>query len=179
MMPEYDGFMVAKRIRKPVIFITLAEEKLKEALALSPIDILTKPFSLDRLNSAVSKAQKIIINKDNEYALFNVLEEHAKMRIYLPDILFVKSYVSNPRNKCIWVKNDKKYTVTNCKFERLLELAPQLIQVNKSELVALEAIQSFKYDLINLKDIMGNGSNKQITLSYAFRKNFLECMPLK
>jgi DNA-binding NarL/FixJ family response regulator len=181
MMPEIDGLMVAMRISKPIIFITMAEDKLKEALAFAPIDVITKPFTFERLNKAFEKAHKmIIINDDeNDYFLFNVLEDHAKMRIRLSDILYVQSDAIDSRNKCIWLKDDFKYTIGNCKFEKLLLLAPKLIQVNRTELISIEAVQSFKYDLINLKGILVNGVPKQITIGDSCRKNFMARMSLR
>jgi len=178
LMPGMDGLMVAARIKKPIIFITMAEERLKEALAFSPIDVVTKPFSFERLNGAFEKARKIIMPREDEsnYALFNVLEEHAKMRINLTDILYVKSCEKNPRNKLVLLKENKNYTITDCTFNRILNMAPNLVRVNKTELVALNAVKTFKYDVVNLDVAMGNVPG-QVTLSNAYRDDFMKAMP--
>ncbi len=179
LMPGMDGLTVAKKITKPIIFITMAEEKLKAALAFSPIDVVTKPFSFERLTSAFEKAQKIIMAKedDRNYVLFNILEEHAKMRRRLSDILYVKTCENNPRNKYVLLKENKKYTISDCTFERLLQVAPNLIRINKTELISIEAVKSFKYDLINLNDVFEHENPKQVTLSNIYKENFMERMP--
>jgi DNA-binding LytR/AlgR family response regulator len=178
-MPEIDGFAVAKRIYKPVIFITVAEEKLKEALALSPIDILTKPFTAERLNSAIEKAHKIIKNSGaaNNYALFNIAESSDKMKIFLADVLFVKTDDISPRNKIIYLKNSEKYTIMDCKFETLLEMAPALVQVNRQSLVSIDAVKHVRHDLIILNNVIDNKVSMEVTLSDTCRKKFMERMP--
>jgi DNA-binding LytR/AlgR family response regulator len=178
-MPGIDGFAVAKRIYKPVIFITVAEEKLKEALALSPIDILTKPFTAERLNSAIEKAHKIIKNNGaaNSCTLFNIAESSDKMKIFLADILFVKTDDIAPRNKVIYMKHGEKYTIMDCKFETLLEMAPTLIQVNRKSLVSIDAVMHVRHDLIILKNVTDNKGAVQVILSDTCRKKFMERMP--
>lgn len=63
-MPSVNGLLVAQKLnKKPFIFITGSEDKLKDALNLEPIDVVTKPFNKNRLDHAINRAFELIGEK--------------------------------------------------------------------------------------------------------------------
>lgn len=169
-MPDIDGLVLAQILKnKPFIFITGSEDKLKAALGLEPIDIITKPFHKERIDHALEKAYKLISEKI-EHGLFSVAESDKKVRIPLNDIIFVDTDDIDPRHKMVVLKGGSKYTLMGCSMEELLSYAPQLIQVNRKQLVALDHINEMQHDLVSVKDAQPLCIPREITLSRAYKK---------
>lgn len=60
----------------------------------------------------------------------------------------------------------------NCAHQELLKLCPNLVQVNRSELISLEIFHKIEYDDITL-NLNENGKEKHVTLSRAHRYEFI------
>ncbi|HXP52816.1 MAG TPA: response regulator [Bacteroidia bacterium] len=176
-MPQMEGTTLAQILgNKPIIFISGSDEKFRDALNLSPVDIVPKPIMKDRLNKAFEKACNLFAEK-KEYELFNVAESNKKVKIRLGDIMLITTDDVDPRHKQAWMKNGEKYTLMNCKIEHLTANSPSLVQVNRAEAVSLEAVHEVEHDLITLKGVLAeNGRPKQVTLGVAFKKKFKERM---
>jgi len=176
-MPKMDGTTLAQILKnKPVIFISGSDERYRDALNLSPIDIVPKPILKDRLYAAFEKAHNQLVEKI-EYELFNIAESSKKVKLKLTDILMVSTDEIDPRNKEVWMRTGEKYTLMNCKIEHLTANSSSLIQINRGEAVSLEAIHEVEHDLITLKGLLAdNGKPKQITLGAAFKKKLQERM---
>jgi len=175
-MPEMSGLQVAKIVNdKPIIFITGLYDKLKDALDIAPVDVVTKPFKKQRLEKAFEKASiQIGARKPVEFALFNIAESDKKMRIHLGDILFVRSSAADPRNKYVYLKGGSTYTLMNCKFEQLLDLCPSLIRVNRTELISSKSVHMVKHDVITLNGVYDNNKPRRVSLSDNCRKDFID-----
>jgi|GEM_PF-385478 DNA-binding LytR/AlgR family response regulator len=184
-----DGVLVAQLLNgKPVIFVTGMNERLNDAVDFGPIDILLKPIKRDRFNSAIDKAEAIIRRdspsrikarpsadmRERKYELFNVADSNEKVRVSLSDIFLVTTDVDNARNKRIVMRSGEKHTLMYCNFEYLLSIAPQLMRVNKSDLVSEDAVLRFKHDIIILKVNNEKGSPRYITLNRAYREEFMK-----
>jgi DNA-binding LytR/AlgR family response regulator len=173
-MPELDGLTLAQMVKKkPFIFITGSEDRLKEALGLLPIDVVTKPFNKERLDHAVEKAYKLI-NEKVERAFFNVAESKIKINIYLPDIVFVDTDDIDPRNKPVVMKDGEKYTFMNYTLDTLLSFAPQLVQVNRKQLISIDYIKGIKNDMLDVKDGKSLGMSSQLTLSRTYKNDVMK-----
>jgi DNA-binding LytR/AlgR family response regulator len=187
-LPDLDGILVAQLLKgKPVIFVTTGEERLKDAIDLGPIDIVFKPLKKERLHNALEKAylfakkniedlSKQLKSKHQakEYASFNVAEESEKVRLKVTDILVATTDVNDPRNKKVVMRNGEKYTLKHCNFERLIELNPNLVQVNRSEVISIEAVQRFRHDIIYLKCLSEAGKPRYSNLNRVYRQRFME-----
>jgi hypothetical protein len=91
----------------------------------------------------------------------------------LPDIMLVTTDTTDPRHKKIYLRNGLSYTLMNCSMEQLLAIVPGLIQVNRAELVSMDAIKEAEYDLLTLKGVQDeDGRPKEVTISNSFRENF-------
>jgi two-component system LytT family response regulator len=176
-MPQMEGITLAQVLKnKPVIFVSGSDERFRDALNLSPIDIVPKPILKDRLYKAFEKAHSLLGEK-KEYELFNVAESNKKVKIRLQDILLITTDDVDPRHKQAWLRSGEKYTLMNCKIEHLTANSQALIQVNRAEAVSMEAVHEVEYDLITLKGVLtDNGKPKQVTLGAAFKKKFKERM---
>lgn len=169
-MPDLDGLTLAQLLKnKPFIFVTGSEDKLKAALGLEPVDIVTKPFNKERLDHSLNKAIKLV-NEKVEYALFCVAENKNKVSICLRDIVFADTDETDPRNKIIVMKSGAKYTLMDCKLDDLVSLSPQLIQVNRRQLIALDYINEMQYDIVSVNDAANLSIPEEITLSRVYKK---------
>jgi two-component system LytT family response regulator len=165
-MPGLDGLSIAEQLgNKPVIFITGSDDKLREALELSPIDIITKPFTKARIDIALEKVIKLKA-KSIEYGLFNVAECRRKICIHLPDILFVGTDDVDARNKLVIMKGGMKYTLMNYSLREIKSVAPHLIQVNKHDLVSVDDINEINHSNISLKTNKGIPAAINITYTH-------------
>jgi two-component system LytT family response regulator len=175
-MPQMDGLTVAQVLgNKPYIFITGSEDKLKAALGLLPIDIVTKPFTKKRLDYALEKASKLI-NEKIEYGLFNVAESRKKQKLHLPDFLYITAADNDPRNKQLVMKGDIKYVLMNCNLQEIIAAAPHLVQVNRKDLVSIHLIKELNNDSVTLNNTELNDIPGEITLSPLYKKELLKRM---
>ncbi|HXP50151.1 MAG TPA: LytTR family DNA-binding domain-containing protein [Bacteroidia bacterium] len=165
-MPGMDGLEVARHIGgKPIIFVTGSDDKLPEALELSPIDIVTKPFTRERIDRALEKASRLIMEEEVKYGLFNVAESRKKVCIHLHDIVFVKTDDVDTRNKLVVLKCGLQYTLMNYSLNEILKVAGHLVQVNRQELISVANISEVNSDNVTLKGSNGTCVPTKITLS--------------
>ena len=170
-MPDIDGLTLAQILKKkPFIFITGSEDKLKDALGLEPMDIITKPFTKERIDHTLERIYKLII-ENIKHAMFSVAENERKVNIYLPDIIFADTDEIDPRNKAVVLKNGKKYTIMDCNMEELLSYASQLVQVNRKQLVSVDYIRDMQYDVVSVREAKKLGIPEEITLSRVYSKD--------
>jgi DNA-binding LytR/AlgR family response regulator len=173
-MPEMSGLVVAQILgKKPFIFITSSDSKLRSALSLCPVDIVTKPIMKERLDIAFEKAHELFIDKQ-EYDVFNIAESKKKIKLHLPDILLVTTDTIDPRNKIVYMGNGEKYTLMDYTLTRLLEMCPLLVQVSRSEAISIEAINQVEHEVVTVKGLNGIDIPKYVNLGRSFRESFKE-----
>jgi DNA-binding LytR/AlgR family response regulator len=178
-MPNLDGITLGQLLKnKPLIFITGSEDRLKDALSLAPIDVVTKPFTKMRLDQAVEKAYKLMVKK-MEHGVFSVAESLRKVNINLADIVFADTDEIDPRNKPVVLRDGTRYTLMDCNMEDLLSMAPQLIQVNRRQLVALDSIGNLQHDVIGVKDAKALNLPGEITLGRKYNSDVKKRMFFK
>ena len=175
-MPGVNGLVLAQVLgNKPYIFITGSEDRLKDALGLKPIDIVTKPFNKERLDYALEKAFKQI-STNIVYGLYNVAESDKKVKLHLPDFVFVGIDDSDSRHKSLTMNGGVKYTLMDCRLEDLLTDAPQLIQVNRAQLVSIHEIHEVDHDKVTIRNAKQNSIPEEITLSPKYKPDVLKRM---
>ena len=105
-------------------------------------------------------------------SFFNVAELDEKLKVNFADVMLVTTDFDR-RNKLIWLNGKpKEYTLMNVGFTKLLQNCNNLVMVNKSTLINVEAICSCRYDFITLENLFTGWNNKQITLGKTYRKGF-------
>jgi len=172
-----SGKTLIKKVGKERCIVnTASEHRYAEAIKSHPIDILIKPAKRAQVLRALEKALIFIPKEEEvaiEYQMFNVAEDkYKKTLIKLSDILYVRSSPVSPRNKEIALRSGTKFTLLDYSFKELLKIAPKLIQINQSEAVSIEIIQSKGFDEIIVKELPGRAGVKSLTLSRAFRIEF-------
>jgi hypothetical protein len=109
----------------------------------------------------------------SKISFFNVAELNEKLKVNFSNILLVTTDDYDRRNKLIWLKGKiKEYTLMNVGFDTLLENTNNLLMVNKSTLLSIEAVCSYRYDCITLENLFPGWNDKQITLGNIYRKGF-------
>jgi DNA-binding LytR/AlgR family response regulator len=83
-MPDLDGFGVIQALEKPplIIFVTAYDEYAIRAFEVNALDYLLKPFTRDRLDRAIEKAQQELAKgtafRSKVDALFETLKEQKR-----------------------------------------------------------------------------------------------------
>ena len=109
----------------------------------------------------------------SKISFFNVAELNEKLKVNFSNILLVTTDDYDRRNKLIWLKGKtKEYTLMNVGFTELLQNCNNLVMVNKSTLINVEALCSCRYDFITLENLFTGWNDKQITLGKTYRKGF-------
>jgi DNA-binding LytR/AlgR family response regulator len=179
-LPVIDGLTVVRLLNgKPFIFVTASQNRLKEALEVSPVGIISKPVIQGRLNDALVKAhfnlshleEKFRMQK-KEYESFRIYGNHSKVLIKLGDILFVRSDDKDPRNKHVLMRNGNNLLLKDCTFEYLLSLIPKLMRINVSEMILPELIKSYDSETITIDFPVKDNKVKRLSLSRSFKKDF-------
>jgi DNA-binding LytR/AlgR family response regulator len=174
IMPELDGTAVARELRnKAIIFVTGNYEKLRAALELAPIDIVTKPVYKGRLDKALGKAFVLVAQK-TDYKTFNAAGRDNKVKLCLPDILLVTTDEDNSRHKMVYMRGGKKHILMACPMEDLLEACPLLVQLSKGVAVSLEMVNEIEHNTVTLKGIPQKDAPKQLQVGRPFRKKLMK-----
>ena len=177
VMPEINGFELALRIgNKPVIFISGHENKLIDAFRLvAPIDVVPKPTKKERLFRALEKAHKII-HAEKDLApvsgFFSTHGQFKQVKLKQSEIVYVKTDDEDRRHKLVILRNGKKHKIMNCTLEKILSFAPNLIRINKAELISTYVVNSLTGGNITLEGITEGGKPKRVTLSRTYMQDF-------
>ncbi len=163
---------------KPVIFLTdTYDDRLREVINFAPIDIVNKPIEKEQLNLALERVNHFPIqNKDKRQELFRIKGRRGKWKLKLAEIAVVKTDTIDPRNKRVIMKDAEIHILRNYTFEYLLGLSNLLVRVNKCEIIGMDFVREVRYNSIILNGIMENGEERQVPLSRAFKKNFMQLL---
>lgn len=173
----FDAAQILNAKNIMVVFISGNGPYIIEACKyVGAIDVVPKPNSRERLNSAILKAWNMmwshhsISKKVHEF--FSVAERKEQVCLVLDDILFVKTSPGDSRNKKVILKNSEKLTLMDCKFEDLLNLSLKLARINISELISYDIVDAVLHDSIYLKPNSPLSIPKILTLSKTYRHFF-------
>lgn len=174
-MPEMDGLGVAQLLtNKGVIFSTAYKEYAVEAFDIDAIDYLTKPIKKDRLQKAIHKAIKVLDQVEKvEYLTVNT--NKGKAVLQFDTIMYISTSLLDPRDKEVWLDNLTKVTIKNMSLDKLIEQLPKkrFCRVNKSDILALKAVNFFSHDEITTTLVADNGKPVMVTLGASFKTDFM------
>lgn len=151
-MPKVSGISMVKAIPHPplVIFTTAYPEYAVEGFELEAIDYLLKPFTFERFLKALNKAaQRIQAPRSESPSTFMLLKADKKLyKINHADILYLEAL-----GDYVKVFTSQQMLLTKDRLLRLFEELPaaQFMQVHRSFVVALSAIQYIEGNQIKLK----------------------------
>jgi len=119
-MPDMSGLQVAKQLDgQSIIFIADEKCMLKDALEMSPIDIVLKPMTPLRFKDAMAKGyhqlngQRKIHRNGKEFELLKVDGVRGKVKFRLADILYIHSDKDDPRHKYVISRDGSTQRVVN------------------------------------------------------------------
>lgn len=181
-MVGISGLQVAKQLNgQAIIFVADEKSMLKDALNISPIDIVLKPIDLMRLRDAMAKAfhqlngQRQKHRNGKECEFLKVEGIRGKIKFRLADILYIHSDKDDPRHKYFIMRDGNIQRVMDCKFEKLIAVAHNLVRVNCSEAVSLELVKRYEKETVTIEDCVSkSGGTRELMLNRAFRKGFKE-----
>ncbi|MCO5248147.1 MAG: response regulator transcription factor [Chitinophagales bacterium] len=175
-MPNIDGLQIANLLKgKPFFFVTAYKEYASDAFDLNAIDYVRKPIHKDRLRQAIEKVKKNLTNTTlNEKKFAQLNTNKGKTILFFDTIAYIKTAENDSRDKVVTLFGEEEIIIKNITFSVLLKLLPidQFCQINKSEIVAIKAIQVFSFDEITTTLLL-DGKPLRLSLNENFRGDFL------
>lgn len=158
-LPDGNGFDLLKMISNidfKVIFITGHQEYALDAIKVSALDYILKPFDTDELRAAVEKARKII-NHDEQQLKLHTLNENLQNKRTLKRIILSTSdnlhiisindiirAEADSNYTTFWLSEGKRIMVSRTikEYDGMLS-GSGMIRVHQSHLVNLTFIEKF------------------------------------
>jgi DNA-binding LytR/AlgR family response regulator len=180
-MPGMDGLHLAGLLQgKLVIFCTAYKEYAADAFTLDAVDYITKPVKLERLQKAISKAYEQFHKPDATKKFIQLNTDKGKTLLYFNQIQYIKTALSDSRDKTVLLVDGSLLNLKNVKFDTLLQELPDahFCRINKKEIVAVKAIKFFSHNEIVLHHVEKNDKNSTLILSETYRSDFLSKVKL-
>lgn len=176
-MPGIDGLHLAEMLdNKLVIFCTAYKEYAADAFNIDAVDYITKPVKLERLQKAISKAYERFNKPDPAKQFIHLNTDKGKTLLYFNQIQYIKTTLSDSRDKTVLLSDGSFLNLKNVKFDTLLQELPEtdFCRINKKEIVAVKAIKFFNHNEIVLHHLEENNKNTSLILSETYRSDFLK-----
>ena len=176
-MPGIDGLHLAEMIQdKLVIFCTAYKDYAADAFNIDAVDYITKPVKLERLQKAISKAFERFNKPEIAKKFIQLNTDKGKTLLYFNQIQYIKTAVSDSRDKTVLLTDGSFLNLKNVKFDTLLNELPEsdFCRINKKEIVAVKAIKFFNHNEIVLNHLEKNDKNSPLILSETYRSDFLK-----
>ncbi|RED24569.1 DNA-binding LytR/AlgR family response regulator [Flavobacterium cutihirudinis] len=180
-MPGIDGLHLAEMLQnKLVIFCTAYKEYAADAFNIDAVDYITKPVKLERLQKAIAKAIERFEKPDAGKKFLQLNTDKGKTLLYFNQIQYIKTAVSDSRDKTVLLTDGSFMNLKNIKFDTLLNELPDadFCRVNKKEIIAVKAIKFFNHNEIVLHHQEENNKNITLILSETYRADFLKKVKL-
>ena len=151
-MPSINGIEWAKSIPNPpvIIFTTAYSEHAVESFDVEPIDYLLKPFSFERFQKAVDKAENLLQlkSKDKNTVLF-IKSGQDHIKVNTADILFIQS----AGNYVQFVLRSRKI-ISRSTLRDVESNLPtgQFTRVHRSYIISIAAVSGFDRQFVYIGD---------------------------
>ncbi len=170
-MPALTGIEFYKSVKQStmVIFTTAYSEYAVEGFNLSAVDYLLKPFTFERFEQAVNKAQDYYNyqhQKSGEESKFLFIRaDYTLHKIAIDDLLFIEGLDDYLK---IHIQNAKPL-VARMTIKAMLEKLPHkdFVRVHRSYIVPFKRIESVRNKVITL-------AGEEIPVGASYEKDFLE-----
>lgn len=170
-MPGMSGMDFARNLVSGplIVFVTAFPEYAAEGFELEAVDYLVKPFSFERFEKAVHRAQ-YLLEAEQRYKMpaeptLLVKSDKKLYRLPIKTILYLEGYddyvkVYTTRTKMLLTKD----TLKNLQFELASEV---FIRIHRSYIIAINAIQFIEGNQVCVNDVM-------LPVSESYRKDLME-----
>ncbi|MES2678820.1 MAG: LytTR family DNA-binding domain-containing protein [Bacteroidota bacterium] len=175
-MPFMNGIDLYKQLKQDtlVIFITSRTDYAVEGFNLMAVDYLVKPFTFDRFNQALKRANDFLNvskqgTKDDDSQHLFIRADFSLIKITIDEILYIEALDDYLK---IHIK-DKKTLVARMTMKGILEKLPndQFIRVHRSFIVAANRIQALRSKNILVENVeIPLGGNYAENVSKVFGK---------
>ena len=176
-MPGINGVEVAKGLKnKYIIFVSAHSEFAVDAFELEAIDFIKKPVVKERLEKALTKAYKLIIEKPVVTDYFNWNTNLGKSIIFFDEIEYISTSDIDKRDKVVYMNDNRILLLKNITIEKLISILPSsyFMQVNKGEVLSKRAVQAHSANGITIKTKDSSRKQPTIAIGEAYRKSFLD-----
>lgn len=180
-MPGIGGLQLAEMLNnKLVIFCTAYKDYAADAFDIDAVDYITKPVKPERLQKAISKAFERFSKPETAKKFIQLNTDKGKTLLYFNQIQYIKTAVSDSRDKTVLLLDGSFLNLKNVKFDTLLSELPEadFCRINKKEIVAMKAIKFFNHNEIVLHHLQKNDKNNTLILSETYRSEFLRKVKL-
>jgi DNA-binding LytR/AlgR family response regulator len=175
-MPGIDGLTLANLLKdKLVIFTTAYKNYAADAFDIDAVDYITKPVTKERLEKAVAKALERFNKVELSKKFIHLNTDKGKSLLYFDQILYIKTALTDSRDKEALLADGSLLILKNINFESLLNQLPKsdFCRVNKKEIIAISAVQFFNHNEITLSLQEKKGKPIVLVLSETYRNDFL------
>ena len=149
-MPGADGLTLAKTLREmpnapQVVFVTAHAEHAVAAFELEAVDYLTKPVRLERLQVALQKVERTIVNQrglepDLPVEVLVIQERGRLLRVPLSEVVYLKAEL-----KYVTVRTAEKTHILDGSLSELEEkYKSQFMRIHRNALIARRAIRALE-----------------------------------
>lgn len=149
-MPGMNGLALAARLRElprapALVFVTAHAEHALQAFELDAVDYLTKPVRLERLQTALQKAERLVQSMkgpEADLALkFLVIQERGRTeRVPLSEVLYLKAEL-----KYITVRTAIRSYILEGALSELEDKYPALfLRIHRNALIARHAVRALE-----------------------------------
>jgi two-component system response regulator AlgR len=149
-MPGADGLTLAQALRAlphppALVFVTAHAEHAVQAFELEAVDYLTKPVRLERLQLALEKVERLVLNqKEAEPELpeevLVIQGRNRTERIPLSEVLYLKAEL-----KYVTVRTAEKSHILDGSLSELeKKYASQFMRIHRNALVARRAVRALE-----------------------------------
>lgn len=177
-MPGSDGLQLAQKLEgKAIIFSTAYKEYAAEAFDLDAVDYLRKPYQLDRLEKAFTKARDWLAARIPTESAFELNTSKGKARVKSEEIAFIEVAVNDRRDKEIAYRDGSRVLAKNITFDQLLLLLPtkRFCRINRKTIIAVDTIISYTQQWVSCDSSEG-GVPRRFPISVQYRADFKNLM---
>ncbi|WP_221392147.1 LytTR family DNA-binding domain-containing protein [Dyadobacter sp. NIV53] len=172
-MPRESGLEFSRSIAQQtlVIFTTAYSEFAVESYEVQAVDYLLKPFTFQRFELAVQRAQKQlqalrknpVSNQNEETAHIFLRVDYGLVKITLADILFIEGLDNYLKIHL----RESRPLVVRLTIKAMLEKLPELnfVRVHRSYIVAIDKIQGVRNKMIHVGE-------EEIPVGSSYEKDF-------
>jgi len=149
-MPGADGLTLAQALRAlphppALVFVTAHAEYAVQAFELEAVDYLTKPVRLERLQQALQKVERLVLNqKEPEPEIpeevLVIQGRNRTERVPLSEVLYLKA-----EQKYVTVRTAEKSHILDGSLSELeKKYASQFMRIHRNALVARRAVRALE-----------------------------------